>query len=129
MPQTTRTRTLPGDATAPVAVRRILQAELERCGHPGVLPDAQLLASEVVTNAVVHTHCPECTVIIEAADDRVRVSVIDCEPDKPPVLLPPDPARFGGLGMHIVNDVARAWGCEVCGHTKTVWFELVDPLA
>lgn len=104
----------------------MVQAELQSCGHGDVVPDAQLLASEVVTNAVIHTHCPECTVVIEVDDDRVRISVTDCEPDHPPVLLPHDPGRCGGLGMHIVNDVARAWGCDVTGPTKTVWFELVD---
>ena len=126
MHERTFPRTLTNDATAPVAVRRLVQAELERRGHPDVVPDAQLLASEVVTNAVIHTHCPECTVVIEVDDDRVRISVTDCAPGVTPVLLPHDPGRCGGLGMHIVNDVARAWGCDVTGPTKTVWFELVD---
>jgi len=75
---------------------------------------------------VIHTHCPDCTVLIEVDEDRVRISVTDCEPDLTPVLLPPDPARFGGLGMRIVDDVARSWGCVVRGSTKTVWFELAD---
>ncbi len=126
MHERTFPRTLTNDATAPVAVRRLVQAELERRGHPDVVPDAQLLASEVVTNAVIHTHCPDCTVLIEVDGDRVRISVTDCEPDLTPVLLPPDPARFGGLGMRIVDDVARSWGCVVRGSTKTVWFELAD---
>ena len=113
-----------GDATAPAEVRHLVQARLEACGCGAAVPEAQLLASEVVTNAVIHTDCDECEVVIEVDDEVVRVSVIDCDEHSLPTMLPPDPGRFGGMGLHIVNDVARCWGCELNGHGKTVWFEL-----
>jgi anti-sigma regulatory factor (Ser/Thr protein kinase) len=116
-------QTLPGDATAPGHVRRFVQRHLATT-HPSVVPDAQLLASEVVTNAVMHTTCPECVVEIEADDLIVRIAVSDCDPERTPYLAEPDPLRFGGMGMHMVNDVARCWGCDVGTGAKTVWFEL-----
>jgi anti-sigma regulatory factor (Ser/Thr protein kinase) len=123
----TCSRTLQGDASAPGHVRILVQRYLEATGHQQAIPDAQLLASEVVTNAVMHTTCPECVVEIETVDSVVRIAVSDCDPDRIPYLLPPDPHRFGGRGMHIVNDVARCWGCDVGESAKTVWFELGTP--
>jgi anti-sigma regulatory factor (Ser/Thr protein kinase) len=116
-------RTLPGDARAPGSVRRFVQQHLAPT-HPSIVSDAQLLASEVVTNAVMHTSCPECMVEIRTHDQTVRIEVSDCDPAHTPYLVEPDPLRFGGMGMHMVNDVARCWGCEVGDCAKTVWFEL-----
>lgn len=120
----TTSHTFPGDATAPAGVRLLLQRQLEACGHTSTISEAQLLASEVVTNAVIHTQCDECKVDISIDDTRIRIAVTDCDAHSIPFLTSPDPSRFGGLGLHIVNDVARCWGWELNGHGKTVWFEL-----
>ena len=127
MPMTKYAVSFPGDATAPAEVRQLVQTQLEACGCGAAVPEVQLLASEVVTNAVIHTDCEECEVVIEVDERCIRVSVRDCDVHSLPRMLPPDPGRYGGLGLHIVNDVARCWGCDVDGHRKTVWFEL--PLA
>lgn len=124
MPHTRCAERFRGDATAPAEVRHLIQSKLEACGCAATVPEAQLLASEVVTNAVIHTDCEECEVVIEVDEAVLRVSVKDCDDHALPKMLPPDPSRFGGLGLHIVNDVARCWGCDVNGHGKTVWFEL-----
>lgn len=120
------TRVLRGDASAPAAVRRIVQRELEATGHRQAIADVQLLASELVTNAVVHTDCPECLVELECDDEHIRFSVHDCDSVRLPRLLTPDPERYGGMGLHIVNDVARCWGCDPDGRGKSVWFEVSD---
>ena len=109
MPHTRCAERFRGDATAPAEVRHLIQSKLEACGCAATVPEAQLLASEVV---------------IEVDEAVLRVSVKDCDDHALPKMLPPDPGRFGGLGLHIVNDVARCWGCDVNGHGKTVWFEL-----
>lgn len=124
MPHARCAETFRGDATAPAEVRLLVQSRLEACGCTSAVAEAQLLASEVVTNAVIHTDCDECEVVIEVDDSVVRVSVIDCDEHALPKMLPPDPGRFGGLGLHIVNDVARCWGCDLTDHGKAVWFEL-----
>jgi hypothetical protein len=124
MPHTRCAEKFRGDATAPAEVRHLLQSKLEAYGYAAAVPHAQLLASEVVTNAVIHTDCEECEVVIELDDKLVRVSVNDCDRHSLPKILPPDPGRYGGLGLQIVNDVAHCWGCDLNGHGKTVWFEL-----
>jgi anti-sigma regulatory factor (Ser/Thr protein kinase) len=129
MPTLSCHKTLPGDASAPTHVRTFVQRKLEAFGHPGAVADVQLLASEIVTNAVIHTNCSDCRVHIEIADSVIRVSVSDCDAEHLPYLLPPDPQRFGGLGMHIVDDVARCWGFEADDSGKTVWFEVVHSAA
>jgi anti-sigma regulatory factor (Ser/Thr protein kinase) len=124
MPLTRCAEKFRGDATAPAEVRHLLQSKLEAVGCGDAVPAAQLLASEVVTNAVIHTNCEECEVVIEVDDRVVRVSVHDCDRHSLPKILPADPGRYGGLGLKIVNDVACGWGCDTSGHGKTVWFEL-----
>lgn len=126
---TRRSQTFLGDASAPGRVRRFLGLVLEASGHGPAIPDAQLLASEVVTNAVIHTTCPDCRVEVVTTDSVVRVSVTDGEPARLPVLTEPDPHRSGGRGLQIVDHVARGWGCDVHDSDKTVWFELADPAA
>jgi hypothetical protein len=56
----------------------------------------------------------------------IRVSVTDCDARHLPFLTPPDPRKIGGLGLYIVDDVSRSWGCDTDGEDKTVWFELSE---
>ncbi|GAB2921583.1 hypothetical protein GCM10022245_63790 [Streptomyces mayteni] len=89
---------------------------------------ARLLVSEVVTNAHQHTASPliALTTVITPAGLRVEVF------DNSPVYLPPPAAaaqaveREGGRGLHLVQSLARHWGCDVLRRPagKSVWFDL-----
>ena len=88
---------------------------------------AQLMVSELVSNAVVHSGLAEGEPIhlsARADRQRVRVSVCDCgrgfAPDWPPGL--PEPSTSGGRGLWIVHELADR--VLVDGAKGRVLFEL-----
>ncbi len=87
-----------------------------------VVETVELLTSEVVTNAILHTgSAPE--LVVRVVEARVRVEVHDTS-SAVPVVLEPDPYEQGGRGMRIVDGLARAWGVEHVPTGKRVWFEV-----
>jgi hypothetical protein len=119
---------IPVDSAAPALVRRCVRWDLGGTGHRVVLGNAQLLASELVTNVVEHTSCTECLVQVTVEAGTIRVAITDDEPVAPP----PAPARSSAprgqaAGLSIVAKVARSWGWDNARSSKTVWFELDLP--
>ena len=94
------------------------------------LPDetvrtAELLTSELATNAIVHGHTA-FDIEVTTSGPTVRVAVTDqCE--QLPVLLSPDPSDVHGRGLLILERLASRWGTAGDGPGKTVWFDLVAP--
>ena len=89
--------------------------------------DAVLVASELVTNAVVHSGgSPADTIQIRAVLVRGGVSISVHDPGlsgDPPRLRDTGVMQAGGWGLRIVERLARRWGCERDpGHR--VWAEL-----
>lgn len=87
-----------------------------------VRDDAQLVASELVTNALMHG---EGALVLRASveDSKVHVSVTDSG-DELPEVLPLDPSRIGGLGLIVVGRIASNWGVAPFPGGKTVWAAL-----
>lgn len=114
---------LPGDVTTPAAARRFVRAALESVeAEPVVIETAELLTTELVTNAIVHAGC-KSHLFIRAAKGVVRVEVSDPD-DRLPSMAAPNVDAVDGRGLVIVNGLASAWGVERTGSGKTVWFEL-----
>lgn len=116
---------LPPDPGSIAAGRRWAAAQAERAhADDEVARVLELLTSELLTNAVVHTGATTpIRVVAEHGEDYVRVAVTD--PDTTlPVVRPPSATRPGGNGMRIVAALADRWGVDVHpGVGKTVWFE------
>ena len=92
----------------------------------GRVRDIRLLVSELVTNAVRHAELAQGDIIrlvVDLADDTVRVEVHDPGTGFVPRKPEPDPARPSGWGLYLVAELADRWGVD--SHEKTlVWFEL-----
>jgi anti-sigma regulatory factor (Ser/Thr protein kinase) len=88
-----------------------------------VMQTAALLASELVTNAVLHAHSP-FTLTAELGAQRLRVEVEDASTQLPEVLRP-TPSSAAGRGMFMVEALSSRWGAEPMPGGKRVWFELV----
>ncbi|MGW0086242.1 ATP-binding SpoIIE family protein phosphatase [Streptomyces sp. NPDC003393] len=86
---------------------------------------AELLTSEVVTNALVHGDS-DVNVHVRRYGTLLRVEVRDSDPrPAEPVTLPrAEDQAEGGRGLLIVSALASAWGNSPSGRGKTVWFEL-----
>jgi serine/threonine-protein kinase RsbW len=87
----------------------------------------QLVASELVTNAVVHApETPVVTLELLMADGSVRVLVSDRGQGEPERLSRPDPeSAESGRGVWIIDAFADRWGSEPNERGgKTVWCEL-----
>ena len=84
--------------------------------------DARLVLSELVTNALVHGEDPP---VVRAAftESRLELSVTDAG-DRLPTVLPVDPDRIGGFGLHVVDQLSTAWGVSPFPGGKTVWATL-----
>lgn len=84
---------------------------------------AQLLATELVTNAVVHVGS-SIELQIDYSAQSVVVSVHDGSRAAPH--LPPRAGNdaTGGRGLRIVADLSIDWGWELTTGGKRVWFEL-----
>lgn len=86
------------------------------------IPDAELLVSELVTNAVLHARsAAQVDVGLDAGVLRVQV----CDANtSPPRLRNYGAEAVTGRGLHLVDRIADRWGVETRPDGKCVWFEL-----
>ncbi|MER6396832.1 SpoIIE family protein phosphatase [Kitasatospora sp. NPDC001603] len=111
-------------------VRAELRDALRRWGVAELVDTAELLASELVTNAIRHTDRDAmftARLYREAAADggraRLRVEVED-ESDLWPTRRTPGEQASSGRGLMLVEALADGWGVEPRGSGKRMWFEL-----
>lgn len=101
--------------------RRFLRSFLDSNGLDGdVVASAELVLSEVVTNAVLHAHT-EFEVVLHLDDEVLRVEVTDQNPHLPVQRRYADQATTG-RGMELVATYALDCGVEAGPDGKTVWF-------
>lgn len=116
--------TLPHDVDAPRAARRLVREWLPEDLSGEKLESAQLLVSELVTNAVVHGR-GQVVLRAELDDDRLLVEVIDDGDGFERIVRHRDFDSVGGRGLAIVDVLASRWGIHE--GTTHVWFELERP--
>ncbi|WP_425827787.1 SpoIIE family protein phosphatase [Streptomyces fractus] len=111
----------PEPAEVPRA-RALVREQLGRWGLPGIADSAELIVSELVTNAVRHARGGPVHVRL------VRSGTLLCEvedtEDALPTLLNAGPGDEFGRGLRVVARLSRAWGTSRTATGKTVWFEL-----
>jgi hypothetical protein len=73
---------------------------------------AVLLASEMVTNSLLHGSGEAVTVTVVVSDAGVRVEVTGRKGDGVPVLRWPDEEAEGSRGLRLVAELAVRWGYE-----------------
>jgi len=113
---------LPTDLTAPLLGRRFVVAALGALGFDTQSETAALLASELVTNALLHAVGPY-RIAVETGEGVLRVGVSDGTSAGPQVRAH-DHHETSGRGMRLVENLADRWGVHLGDGGKTVWFEL-----
>jgi serine phosphatase RsbU (regulator of sigma subunit)/anti-sigma regulatory factor (Ser/Thr protein kinase) len=118
----------PESAAVPAA-RRFVRETLRSwqvLGCDDRLADAELLTSELVTNAVLHAETP-VRVTCRADGCEVEVSVLDWQPGG---TIPGGPGRTAdahreaGRGMVMLAALSSSWGVTYAPAAKAVWFRL-----
>lgn len=112
------------DRRRPHQLRRMLRAALRHWKRPELVDAAELLLTELVTNALRHASAPAVHVRIAHLDGHLKIEVNDGTP-RGPLPRTPSPDAEHGRGLGIVGAVADAWG--VSEDRTTVWCTL--PLA
>lgn len=112
---------LPRDSSAPGRARRWLADSFRSELDPEELERATLIASELVTNAVVHGR-GEIILRGELNEDRLLVEVIDEGQGFERTVRQRNFDAVGGWGLAVVDAQASRWGIHE--GTTHVWFEL-----
>jgi serine/threonine-protein kinase RsbW len=92
-----------------------------------VADDVVLLASEVASNAVVHTASGRggtFTVVIRPGDEAIRVEVHDGGSETSPDVRQPGELAGCGRGLGLVETLASRWGVLGDRDGRAVWFEV-----
>ncbi|MET8243938.1 ATP-binding protein [Streptomyces sp. NPDC005202] len=110
------------DLRAVPEARRALRELLRSWGKPGTSEIAELLTSELVTNALIHTD-DEAILTATVSPHGLRVEVRDFVARRPRPRAP-NAERTHGRGLVLVQSLADAWGVRAHGVGKAVWFEL-----
>lgn len=105
-----------------LAARRFVRERLRSWEAPEHIDAAALVASELVTNAVLHARTA-ITLRLELRDRTIRIEVYDENP-RLPVVAPCPPEATSGRGLALITATATAWGMENRGDGKVVWAEL-----
>ena len=120
---------IPGGVDAPCVARELLTDRLAETVPEAAMHDLHLLATEVVTNAVLHAHVSDAGTLelrVATAKDSVQVSVTDPgDVATRPEVQEPDPAVAGGMGLFLVDQISSAWGYERTPEgANRVWFQV-----
>jgi anti-sigma regulatory factor (Ser/Thr protein kinase) len=112
------------DASAPARARRAIS---KLAAIDAVRDDALLIVSELATNAVVHSGSApeeEFELRAELVPSGLRIAVIDPgRSNKTPVPRNGNTRGPGGMGLRVVELLARRWGSER-NRQLEVWAEL-----
>ncbi|MYS64044.1 ATP-binding protein [Streptomyces sp. SID5473] len=119
-----------GDLESVPEVRHGLREMLGQWGSRGTADVAELLASELVTNALIHTD-HGAVVTATVGSETLRVEVRDFVEGFPEPPVTRSEARqeadlldTHGRGLALVQSLADSWGVRTQRAGKVVWFEL-----
>jgi anti-sigma regulatory factor (Ser/Thr protein kinase) len=114
---------LKADSTAPTTARHLAVHTLKRWGLTRLADSAQLIVSELATNALSHGQGDTMTVAVSRLPAHVRIAVTDHGGGIPLPRLPRDDEE-SGRGLLIVGALSDAWGMTARGGDKTVWADV-----
>ena len=103
-------------------VRHFVREALHTWGDDDLGSTAQVVASELATNAVQHAQSPFC-LSISRSSAAIGIEVRDTS-FEPPEHLREDARHAGGRGVRLIAALSCAWGTRDEVDGKTVWAEV-----
>ncbi|HTV12495.1 MAG TPA: ATP-binding protein [Acidimicrobiales bacterium] len=109
----------------PSLARQVVRDVLYRWDMVALVDDAELIASELVANAVVHAGGATRLALTGERGSYLRIEVTDGD-NRPPMRGKMTGDALSGRGLNIVFALAAAWGSAAgpSGPGKTVWAEI-----
>ncbi|MQS35924.1 ATP-binding protein [Streptomyces katsurahamanus] len=107
----------PQDARRVSQMRRIGRAALRRWGFHRTVDEAELVISELITNAI-QNGCGSVGFSVSFEGATVRIEVTDGSTSQPSVRRQHDLYAESGRGMLLVDQIASRWGTSADG-TRT----------
>lgn len=119
-------------SASPAAARDFTARTLRAWGFPRLVPDAQVVVSELVTNALRHASpagdpggAPILLRLVNHIDPSGRLligcGVSDGSEHVPALTRGDDLSAEAGRGLHLVQALSAAWGWIPTGGGKVVW--------
>ncbi|MFL6056563.1 MAG: ATP-binding protein [Actinoallomurus sp.] len=114
---------LPLSSAAVRPARRLAGEQLEDWGFGHQRYTAELLVSELVTNAIRHAY-GEIRLTVRLHGGTLRFEIHDEAAESVPLVRPAGENDEGGRGLYLVGMLSSRWGATRTTTGKTVWFEL-----
>ncbi|MFG2650317.1 SpoIIE family protein phosphatase [Streptomyces sp. NPDC048436] len=117
-----------GDPEALAEARHMIRAAVRAWGARDGADEIELVADELITNALMHTDGAAIVTlrVISGSDRRLRVEVEDAS-SALPRRREAGESGVSGRGLMLVDMLADVWGVESRGSGKCVWCEFVVP--
>lgn len=118
----------PGDPEALVSARHMIGAAVRAWGARDRADEIELIADELIVNALMHTDGPAIVTlrVLSGPERRLRVEVEDRSSALPRRREAGD-SGVSGRGLMLVDRLADVWGVESRGSGKCVWCEFTMP--
>ena len=116
---------VPSGLDASMHARRFVRDDLAASLRSSKVVAGELMASELVTNAVQHAGLLDGDLIgidIDVDPMTVRVSVVDGGPGMDPD-RPISAKEAGGWGLVLIDRISDRWGIRRT-HPHSIWFEI-----
>ncbi|RNF82717.1 SpoIIE family protein phosphatase [Streptomyces botrytidirepellens] len=115
---------VPNDPAAVAGVRADVLRQLEEWGMQEVAFTAELVLSELITNAIRHATGP---IRLQLVRDRGLICEVSDTSSTSPHLRYATPVDEGGRGLFLVAQFAERWGTRYTAGGKVIWAELALP--
>ncbi|MET8244983.1 SpoIIE family protein phosphatase [Streptomyces sp. NPDC005202] len=118
----------PGDPEALTEARHMIRAAVRAWGARERCDEVELVADELITNALMHTEGAAIVTlrVLTGTDRRLRVEVEDTS-SALPRRLEPGESGLSGRGLMLVDRLTDVWGVDARGGGKCLWCEFVVP--
>ncbi|MFF4503229.1 SpoIIE family protein phosphatase [Streptomyces sp. NPDC001401] len=118
----------PGDPEALTDARHMIRAAVRAWGARDRADEIELVADEMITNALMHTEGSAIVTlrVLGGSDRRLRVEVEDSS-SALPRRREAGESGVSGRGLLLVDLLTDVWGVEARGGGKCVWCEFVVP--
>ncbi|KUL72278.1 MULTISPECIES: SpoIIE family protein phosphatase [unclassified Streptomyces] len=118
----------PGDPEALTGARHMIRAAVRAWSAGDRADEIELVADELITNALMHTEGAAVVTlrVLAGSDRRLRVEVEDSS-SALPRRREAGESGVSGRGLLLVDLLTDVWGVEARGGGKAVWCEFVVP--